>query len=310
MTRHRTGIKAYIKRLQLPQTAITGVERYLDTTLAFTERRETDIPVAKDETDAPRQHLRDFLDYAEEARRLNSMAENGICMLPHVPNAIKVLADLEPDGKGPKRQEALDRSKKIAEFAQREIDADFPLLRSHTIVAIWAALEAAFSKFSVAWLVAHPEILARPEFQKIRIPVGVYETVPLEERMAFIMTELGQSYRGQPAIARYEGLLSALGLGGGLKDDQRRVLYEISQVRNLILHQRSIADQRFCEGCPWLGLKPGDLFVINRERYRNYLNHIHDYVFDVAIRIRKFLGEPIEKLLNDAGGPAAAESES
>jgi hypothetical protein len=183
----------------------------------------------------------------------------------------------------------------LARLSKQEIENDFPLLHAHTVVAIWSALEASIPKFAASFLVEKPATLERPAFEKIKIPVGRYEQMPMDGRMAYIVDAVLQDQRaGHPGVARYEALLDAVGLGGNIPDELRRDLLEVSQVRNLIVHQFSIVDARFATACPWLDVHPGSRFNVKHRDYCRYRDAVIRYVTEIAERVTRATGSKRE----------------
>jgi hypothetical protein len=78
-------------------------------------------------------------------------------------------------------------------------------------------------------------------------------------------------------IGRFEAILDACGLSGGLSDDYRRDLFELSQVRNLVVHRFSVADERFFKSCPWFGLSVGERLILPEARLHAYIVAARNY---------------------------------
>lgn len=231
--------------------------------------------------------------YIKEANRVLYLSVRGISQLSKSAELVRALANLDHvDEDGVLSEEAqkdVQAAYQIAELAQEEIDNDFPLLHAHTAVAIWTALETTFPRFAAEWLLKFPETLQEPTFAKITVPIGPYDLMSKEERATFVIGELLQIIRFQylPGVARFEALLDELGISGGVNDDLRRVLYELSHVRNLVVHQFSIVDQRFADECPWVKIDVGERLLIGQGDYERYLVAVTKYLTDVILRVAK-----------------------
>lgn len=229
--------------------------------------------------------------FLEEAHRVLALSAKGISSLAKSADLVRALAELDhvdEDGNlTGDAQKHVDAAYQEAELAQNEVTNDFPLLHAQTVVALWSALESTFPRMAIEWLLSYPETLQRPVFSKIKAPVGSYELMSQEERVRFIVEELLQLIQFQhlPGIARFEALFDALGMGGSVDDDLRRNLYELSQVRNLVVHQFSIVDQRFADACPWMKVEVGERLRIGHRDYVRYYDAVMTYLTEVVRRV-------------------------
>lgn len=51
-------------------------------------------------------------------------------------------------------------------------------------------------------------------------------------------------------VARFETLLALVELSGAIDEEHRKGLFELQQVRNVIVHRAGIVDRRLREQCP------------------------------------------------------------
>ncbi|MDD2270980.1 MAG: hypothetical protein PHP95_08655 [Desulfuromonadaceae bacterium] len=58
-----------------------------------------------------------------------------------IPNAVKVLAEVNGREKDPESKKQLENAEKEAVLAEREITQDFPVLHGLALVALWSWLE-------------------------------------------------------------------------------------------------------------------------------------------------------------------------
>lgn len=228
---------------------------------------------------------------------------------------VKALAELDHVGEEglPKdKQQQVELAHAEAKLAQAEIKNDFPLLHAHTIVAIWGALESTIPKLVVRWLVNQPEALKTPVFEKLRVPVAIYERLDQEERAAYLVNQIIQEHRitTKPGVGRFEALLETIELSGPVDDKVRRDLFEMSQVRNLIVHHFSIVDDRFKDSCPWLDVEVGTRFNVGHDDYRRYLDATHAYTLMVIDRIGDKLGIDTRRSRQDDGPGGARRKRS
>jgi hypothetical protein len=84
--------------------------------------------------------------------------------------------------------------------------------------------------------------------------------------------------------------VSALGLGGSVDREVKRTLYELFQIRNVVVHRACIADRRLVEECARLGLKQGEEVRINHAAYHGYLEAIDAYFTCLLKRLADHFG--------------------
>ena len=77
-------------------------------------------------------------------------------------------------------------------------------------------------------------------------------------------------------IVRFEKLLELLGLGGDVEDETKDTLREVRAIRNLFAHQAGVADARFCEQCPTIGVE-GQRVKVLGHRLREYIEAVVYY---------------------------------
>jgi hypothetical protein len=233
--------------------------------------------------------FKQFTTYADETVALVNLSINGLRRIIAWPDFLKAAFHLDDS------DDSVAEANRQAELARPEVERDFPLLHAHALLGLWSGLEALVEDSAVAWLLAKPDILQRPEFSKIRIPIGEYRLLAPESQMSYIINEVQRDIRLMPGITRFERLLNLIGLGGAVSDEElRKAIYEAQQVRNALAHRGGLADRKLLEACPWLGLKHGQPLHVTHERFLYYRNAIYIYTGDVLNRFRIHEGmEPI-----------------
>jgi len=188
----------------------------------------------------------------------------------------------------PEDSDWLIEARNTAALAKEEADGDFPLMHAHALMGLWSALEALIEDVTVAWLVAKPEVIHGPAFAKIRVPVSDYHQMSVEDRMAYVVTELQRDLKAElrQGVTRFESVLDAIGMGSGVSSDIRKAIFEIQQVRNSLAHRGGVADRRLIEACPWLGLKQGQPLVVTHEKFEYYIDAVYGYLADLINRWR------------------------
>jgi hypothetical protein len=88
----------------------------------------------------------------------------------------------------------------------------------------------------------------------------------------------------KPGVGKFEALLDPAGLGGGTADCARKNLFELSHVRNLVVHRSSIVDARFKAACPWRKESVGDPLLPGSKDFKRYLFSSYWYLAELKRR--------------------------
>lgn len=208
-----------------------------------------------------------FLNRAEELIKFTQMCRNAIQETTGMPRLTEVLARVNK-----KHEEKIEPAKQLAAVAQLEVDSGFAILHSINVVLLWGGLESATRDFLVFWLVKYPEARQIDEIAKLRIRIGEYESLGIEDRMRYVLGLLEREHGSalRPGIARFTQLLHFVGIIPELEDELQKSLLEMSAVRNVIVHRGSTADHRFVEQCPWASWKEGDKIEVSGEHIQKY----------------------------------------
>lgn len=261
-----------------------------------------EVPVAK--AGAPAWALwpfRLFLDQTEHLSQTMHLTRAGVSVLRAMPRAVEVLAQIDelapPDGKrltpeGVKNR--LERATRDAEFAEREVTSDFPFLHAQAVVALWSYLEALTRTFVSAWMEHKPGAFAVPEVARLKIKVGEYENLPHEERCAFIFDLLEQELvtARREGVTRFEALLAPFDLSGPVPEQVGRAIFELGQIRNVLVHRGGVVDKRLAMACPWLDALPGTQLGVTSAMLGLYFEAVHKYIVILIDRVRMHFDPP------------------
>jgi hypothetical protein len=215
--------------------------------------------------------------------------------------------------------EVKKRASKFEEFARQQKDDGFPFLFGLAIVRLWSILEALIDDLVINFLRKPDTCKNKDLIYSLKGPLLEFMTAPPDQQADFLTERLKDAVKAglQLGIGRFEAMLDPIGLGGGIDTNVRRVLFELSQVRNAIIHKAGIADKRFVENCPWLNLNVGAPLKINSNDFHLYTMSIYYYAVELKLRIQTFLGhekpqdlidllsesaETINKLWSDRNG--------
>ncbi len=140
------------------------------------------------------------------------------------------------------------------------------------IVGLWGALEATIIDFMVAWLTNEPNAIQNDAFSKVKIPLSEFETLEKEERIRLLIDEVERSQRSQnkAGLSRFKSLLATINLSGEIADETQKTLYELFNIRNVVVHRASIVDRRLLAACPWLPYTNGEVIKVSESDVERY----------------------------------------
>lgn len=235
-----------------------------------------------------------YLDDVEKLEHLLHLSMRGISMIRAAPKAFDALALVEPDKYD--SDDAKVRRSQVGEYArlaQEEVDNGFPLLHMQAAITLWSGLESVVRNLAVAWFRNRPEAYQIEGVRRIRVRLGEYELLTLDERGYHIVELLEQEVSAgmKLGVGRFESLLDPIGLGGSVSESVRRTLLELSQIRNVLVHRRGVVDRRFVEQCPWMNMTPGQSLVVSHKQFERYHSASVAYVMELIQRLRMFFGQ-------------------
>jgi hypothetical protein len=235
----------------------------------------------------PNELFQPFLDRQELLSRVLHLSMSGITMLRAPVIAIEALGV-----NGPVEARRLEHAKAEWALAQKEIDSGFPLLHEQVTVSLWGSLESLVHDLVARWLGNNPIAWQADAVKRLRVRVGEYEALAPQDRCSWITDLLDQEVGGplRSGVTRFECLLQPFDLDGQVPDTCRQSIFELSQVRNVIVHRRSVADRRLIEACPWLSLTVGDPVRVSHEQWSGYNSAAGIYVLELIQRVRVLYG--------------------
>lgn len=232
-----------------------------------------------------------FLTRHSEMYEALIIASRGIARMKSSPQVVEFLSRVpEQYVEGGKHVD--DHSAKVAAreaaLASREIERGFALLYSNGAVALWAALEDFIRTFAAALIQNRPEVRRFGPVAKLRLAVGDYEALDREERALYLAELLETELRAplRSGVSRFEAMMESFGLGGSVEETVRRDLFELNQVRNVLVHRGGIADRKFLSACPWLDLKQGQEVLVSSVLYSKYWHAVGEYVVEIGVRFQ------------------------
>ena len=219
-----------------------------------------------------------FLDEHDAALRLYAQAVTTMGGLGRLREALrKANPDAEEDPDQVESAEAFElKCKEEASFG-------YPLLVAHSAVTLWSCLESTVPEFVRQFVLANPAVLDRPQFQKLKISAAEALKRSPDGLAIYVVEELERSTQNQIkwGVGRFDEMISALGLAPKIEEETRRTIFELSQIRNVIAHNRSVVDSRLVNSCPWLNVQVGQKLVLNMQDHHRYSVAVCTYAADI-----------------------------
>ncbi|HEY4013851.1 MAG TPA: hypothetical protein VGM06_10975 [Polyangiaceae bacterium] len=175
----------------------------------------------------------------------------------------------------------------MQQVAQKERASDFALTHSVLIVSIWTALEDAVRSLAYDWLCNDPN--AWRKLDKVEINLGLYQSLSEEERAWYAIEQLEVVQKAPLKMGanRFEELLKPFGLSGPMPKELRDILFELSQVRHVLVHKRGRSDSRLLRNCPHLASRfpIGSRMSLTAEDFNRYQTAALEYGFILLERV-------------------------
>jgi hypothetical protein len=248
---------------------------------------ETSTHFSSDTSSEPKwisRPIADLLNDVARQKELVHLSTRGIAGLMSAPIVAEAAARI--------RNEQLTEERKryeqeIADMAKRELADGFPLLYSQAVIALWHTLENHMRRIVVAWLTNDPNALQVDEVKRLKIKLGDYFALDDIERMYFIADQLDQDVSAplKLGVGRFEALLAPFGLSGQVDDIVRKAVFELQQVRNVLVHRGGQIDRHFLEKCPWSERASGELIQVTHQMYKRFELAVFAYAMTLLTRI-------------------------
>jgi hypothetical protein len=246
-----------------------------------------------------------FLSFVTEDHVLLHLSISGILMLSKHDKLAEVLYETRDNQEDVEEAAQLKESRRVAALARQEIERGFPLLHAHATVALWSALESLVEDIAVSWLANDPTTLQLDRVGRLKIPAADFELLAREDRLRHMAQLLKEDVKASLRLGsdQLDAVLDVLNLGGPVPEDTRKKLYELQQVRNVLVHRRSIVDRHLLSRCPWLTWQVGDTVIITTGALHDYDHAAQSYALHLINRVRSRCG------LREIWSAAASASE-
>lgn len=224
------------------------------------------------------------------------VTQRGLQITQAVPNAVKVLAKVKKEEESEEHKISLLNAERIADIAKEEIDSGFPFLYSQSSIMLYSYLEGAIKRFVITFFRKN-NLESIKEVANIKISFSEFISLDDNEKFEYLFLQYEKSLTVgmQYGINRFETLLRPIDFSGNVEKSISQTIFELSQIRNVILHRGGKADKQFNSNCPWLKYTIGDKIVVTHEKYQEYNTSVHKYATLLAIRLGEKRGIDMTK---------------
>ena len=195
--------------------------------------------------------------------------------------------------KGKGLKELKDEDQRIRRrVAQKEIDYGFPAINAHYTSQLWNMLDATLDDMFALLFLCNSSMLQVSALKRVRVRVADYEGLSKLNRMRFVVKGLKWELasKGPPerkcGVQIFEQMFHEFGVKAAPPQEATKALSELRPVRNVIVHNMSIADGRLVEQCPWLRFSVGDDVRVSDSQYKNYVHAAGLYLVSTLSRVR------------------------
>jgi hypothetical protein len=249
--------------------------------------------------------VRRYVEYLDNDARILHLSMEGIGSLRRLPSMIewshRVDEFLEKKGNGedtPPLKDAttkakeLEAAKRKAGFAEEESKRGFPTLHSHALVSLWGCLEWIVRDICADIVREAPFLLDEKRSEKVSVSLTTFFSMETKrERVRFLVEEIErrEASKKRRGVDRFESLLCVLGLDGAVEKPVRDDIFELQQVRNVVVHAGGLADRKFVEMCPRRKERIGEPVCVTHEDYLRYREAVEAYLFCILGRCKVVL---------------------
>ena len=245
-------------------------------------------------------HFRQLLDDGKRLHTLVRLSINGITALTVIPRIGEEITRLEQQRGIVSDPALLETTKAEAELARAEVASGFAITLSQHLVDLWGLLEASVRNLVALWL-EHMGGMKCEAVTKLKVRIGDYENLEGPAKFQYVvkLLEREEASSIKNGADRFESLLACVGLGGPIPKNLRRALYELSQLRNCIVHNARRADSQLTNACPWLNLTPGELISPGQEKSSELFHAIWSYSLLLVSRASTLAGDPKQDVVDE-----------
>jgi hypothetical protein len=171
-------------------------------------------------------------------------------------------------------------------YGVEQLTTEMPYLYGLAIVRLVTILEVTVTDACIEALVLWPHLRLGSEISDIKGPLVEFAAMTNLEQAECIVAAIIEKTRSKlkRGVGRFEPVLDAIGLGGGVDDGIRKIICEMLEIRNVVVHRRGRADMRLVQNCGWLGVSVGTEVHVTKAMFDRYLVAMKCYVVELFCR--------------------------
>lgn len=246
--------------------------------------------INKADLNALKKPLQQFIDENKLYHSLLDLCRDSIAINTQIPNIIDVISEV--DGESEELTKSKENAIKKSDLAKKEIENKFPFLYGQATLMLYSHLEGAIKRFVTEFFKIKGAIENIDELSRIKITISEFVKLDDVERLDYLFQQYEKSVTIglQYGVNRFETLLKPIGFSGKVEKTIQQGIFELSQVRNNLLHRGGFADKHLTSCCPWLNYNIGDVVKITQDQYENYHKLVFEYIILIIIRLRENIG--------------------
>lgn len=230
----------------------------------------------------------------ENQQKLIYLTKKGINSIKNSLDLLVAMEDLQALHEERKiNQHFIDDAKHDAELAQAEIKNGFYLLYSQSIIILWSIIETSSRQLLADILGNNLDIKNIPEIQNLKIKLGEFDSLTLENKNYFIVECLESKYVGfqNRGVNKFENILNLFQIpyleDSDFDSEDKKTIIELQQTRNCLIHQSGKIDMQYINNCPWIKCSPGDVIEVTEDIYLRFYTASCKYLTYIMNRTSK-----------------------
>lgn len=214
----------------------------------------------------------EFVTYLRETEGVLWLALAGLKELGPNKDAVDLVAAASAKGLWPDDHEKhlAAHKKDIRTILRREVKEGFPRLLAQMVVSLWGSLELFVRDLASRWLAHVPKAREVDAVSGIKCAVADFWRLDDARRAEFVVDRLAYESRRLSGASRFQALLKPFGIAPKVAQATAGALFEMGEVRHVLVHRRGVADSKLVTNCSSLGLTKGMKVSVNASMLDGY----------------------------------------
>lgn len=227
-----------------------------------------------------RKLVTDWIEYINEVQQVITFSPKAATITEQLPNILNAIP-VESLGWSKEHVDEWHKMKvvyeKLSTTASVQISDNFNQNYSLGAVLLWGAVEVLICDVLKQIIKDYPNLLEKQSIRKIKISLSDFMELSDDERRHYIVRELMTEHCVGYGSKRYESLLNIFDIKIKIGVRNQKSLYELQNVRNVIVHHRGIGDSTLIKRCGTKKYKIGKRVKIRNHDFNRYLKAVVAY---------------------------------